>query len=154
MNEKGQILKKVDNISTGLDWPTLIIESALLGEDFQELTISTLVSYYEITCYEKAFNQTPYCGNEEKWYDDIHRLAINIMDNKVVYVSERVDIKENFSGNVIVDDSIITDQSVTRALRMLEQSKIPGVTTFGQPMTFTKQEIDRRRNEIYSRRNS
>lgn len=149
--EKSQLFKKVTDTTTRLNWPALIIESALLGEEFQELTISTLISYYETICHEKALDQTIYCGNEEKWYKDINKLAIKIMNGKVVYVSERVDIKDDFSGNIIINDSIITDQSVIRALQMLEQSKIPGVTAFGQPTTFTKEEIVRRRNEIYSR---
>lgn len=143
---QGDILKKVANTNTGLDWPSLTFEAALLNEDFHEVTIVTLISHYETLCHEKALNEIPYHEDHQKWYKQINQRAKEIMNSGWVKVRESVRIDNNYKGVVIVNDDYIGDNSVTRALQMIEQSTIPGVTYFSKPVTFTTKEVDMRKS--------
>lgn len=143
--KKGTIQKKVANTNTGLDWPSLTFEAALCGEEFSEVKIITLVSFYEDLCQSKALHQVPYSPIEETWNERIIQRASEIMDEGIISVSERVQVNEDYHGVVIIDEPSIIDDTVTRALQMIEQSKIPGITYFSKSKTFTAEEIHIRR---------
>lgn len=139
--KRGTVQKKVANTNTGLDWPALTFEAALQGEDFQEVRIVTLLSRYEELCKNLAILQVTCSPIESVWDRRIHQRMIEIMDEGTVKVNELVTVNSSYEGVVIINEPRIVDDTVTRALQMLEQSKIPGVTNFSKPQTFTYKEF-------------
>lgn len=141
--EKGEIIEKVSK--TKLDWPNLTFYSGAVGEKFEEVRIVTLISHYEMICYEKAIDKIPFTDNEQ-WLNKVYKKAMEIMDSEKVTVQEMVKIEEDFTTLVVLDDYVINDQSVDRALSLIEQANIPGTTYFGKPVSFTLEQVTEHKN--------
>ena len=142
--KKGTIQKKVASTNTGLDWAELTFEAALQGEDFQTLSIMTLTSHYEMLCQEMAIFHVSFI-NPEDWEERVDQRTKEIMDSGNITVREQVTVDDNYHAVVIIDEPRIIDEVVVRALQMLEQSEIPGITHFSEPVTFTAKEINLRK---------
>lgn len=151
--KKGTIQKKVANTNTGLDWPSLTFEAALQGDDFQTLTIMTLISHYEMLCQEMAiFNIASLNPNDKDWDKKIDQYAKKLMNSGSITVREQVTVDDNYHAVVIIDEPSIIDGTITRALQMLEQSNVPGATNFSEPKTFTYKEFLERKEKGHAKK--
>lgn len=125
---------------TAIDWPDLVFTAGANDEPFQELTVITLRSLYDTKCHERAIAQVPF--NEHTWEEDIHKRANEIMDEGSIRVREMVAVDKGYKTLVVIDDKEVNDNTINKALSMLEQSKIPGVTYFGHFVAFTSVQME------------
>ena len=135
--------------STKFDWPNLTFYACAENEEFTDLSAVTLVSHYEMLCHEKAIEQVEYKGDDDEWYTNIHKQASKIMDSGKITVREMVTIDKDYNVVVILDEFEISDEAMDRALVMLEQSNMPGVTFFGEPVTYTSEQVAQHTEEYY-----
>lgn len=147
MTQQNNFLYERKNTTPTLDWPTITFDAIANGEESQEVNIMTLTSYYEMLCYEKAADAIRHkcILNEHDWYETVQSESATIMNTGNITVREMVLINNNASGLIIIDVDKITDEAVDTALSLLEQSEIPGTTYFGEPTTFTAEQISLRK---------
>jgi hypothetical protein len=104
-----------------------------------------LLSEYDTICHERAIAKTPYPGDDEQWYKEIHQAAIKIMDSGTVTVSEMVRIDERYNALVILDNFEINEDSVRRAMEVLgeidDMEFLPLSKTFGNPVSYTSEQV-------------
>lgn len=124
-----------------INWPELVFYAEAAGEGFQELTITTLKSHYNSTCQEAAVASVAYMGDDDLWQERIQLRAEWEMDNGNYLVQEHVRVDKDLNAYVVIDADIITDTEVDIALTWLEQTNIPGERNFGDPKSFTSQQI-------------
>ena len=146
--QQGKTAEKAS--STKLDWPNLTFYAYAADEEFTDLSVVTLISHYETLCHEKAIDEVEYKGNDDEWYANIHTHACEIMDSGEITVRELVIIDKDYNVVVILDEFEVSDEAMDRALGMLEESKMPGITFFGEPVTYTSEQVARHTEEYYN----
>ena len=129
-----------------IDWANLVFMAEANGESFQELKITTLKSHYEDVVCERAWSRILINANGEAPEDTeelIEKQATQIMDAKQVYVKEFIKVNDDYSVEVCVDRSIVTDIIVEEVLNLLAEIGIKPNTIieFGEAKTFSSDEI-------------
>lgn len=124
-----------------INWPELVFYAEGAREGFQEVSITTLKSHYNSICQEVAVGSVEYTGDDEAWFEAVRKRAEWEMDNSSWFVREHVAVDEQKNVNIVIDVDLIDDVVVELALSMLEEADIPGRTDFGEPKTFTSQQI-------------
>lgn len=124
-----------------INWPELTFYAEATGEQFEQLTVTTLKSYYESVCQEQAIEHVKHRGDGLEWQENVARYVTQLMNAGTIKVREFVRVDSNLNTLVVVDADTITDNEIDIALLWLEQAAIPGETFFGEPKTFTSQQI-------------
>lgn len=136
---RGDIAERA--MSSTIDWPNLTFLAHAQGESFQNFSVVTLIAHYQMRAHEEAMEQVKFNGDEDAWTKDLHQRAVEIIESGKLQVQEMVQVDDNYNVLVVLDDFQVSDTSMDRALKMLENSDIPGTTFFGNRITYTAEQV-------------
>ena len=136
--QRGTIAKKATN--SYIDWPNATFYAYAAGESFENFSVVTLIAHYQMLAHEQAMNEVEYTGNDQTWAAAIEERANEIMDSGRLLVREMVQVSDDYNVLVVLNEEIVSDASMDRALGMLQESTLPGTTYFGDLVTYTAAE--------------
>ena len=124
-----------------INWPELVFYASGSGENFQELTITTLKSEYNTLCQEEALKSVAFYGDEDVYYERIRERALWEMDNGDKWVREYIKVDEDFNVTACIDADSVTDAEVDIVLARLEETPMPGEKIFSEWKSFTSKQV-------------
>lgn len=118
-----------------LAWPSVVFQAMADGEQLNEVTIKTLRSHYEDLVHLIAFKKSGLMNFDV--------TVKEIANSGKVRAKQFIHIDENLNVTVCIDEPIITDDSMERALDKLVDISIKPNTEilFGPYKSFTWDEL-------------